>query len=193
MLWNNLIKIQISHIAHSAVRYMRDMYFNQIGFGSFANSISWFMDSDRPLEQSHQLLNQLFHLLVSRNTWVIPKQTMKAQSCLITAHTIQSMVAVVAGCFFSPMGFFMGKLIGVKTPPKSHGFLCFKVRYLKNYNQYRCNFWFSYGQKIQPSYGKSLCASFKKWLSKVRLFGRPGLNWHSVLWDWLLIVIFDIS
>jgi hypothetical protein len=27
----NLIKIQISHIAYSAVRYMRDLYFNQIG------------------------------------------------------------------------------------------------------------------------------------------------------------------
>jgi hypothetical protein len=42
--------------------------------------------------------------------------------------------------FFSPMGFFMGQLIGVKTPPKSHGVLCFNVRYLKNYNQYRCKF-----------------------------------------------------
>jgi hypothetical protein len=76
----------------------------------------------------------------------------------------------------------MGQLMGVKTPPKSHGVLCFKVRYLKNYNQYRCNFWqISYGQKTQPSYGKSLCASFKKWLSKVRVFGRPRLNWHSVI------------
>ena len=27
----------------------------------------------------------------------------------------------------------MGQLMGVKTPPKSHGVLCFKVRYLKNY------------------------------------------------------------
>jgi hypothetical protein len=35
---------------------------------------------------------------------------------------------------FSTVGFFMGQLIGVKTPPKSHGVLCFKVRYLKNYN-----------------------------------------------------------
>jgi hypothetical protein len=42
---------------------------------------------------------------------------------------------------FFPVGFFMGQLIGVKTPPKSHGILCFKVRYLKNYNQYRCSFW----------------------------------------------------
>jgi hypothetical protein len=25
--------------------------------------------------------------------------------------------------FFSPMGFFMGQLMGVKTPPKSHGIL----------------------------------------------------------------------
>jgi hypothetical protein len=41
---------------------------------------------------------------------------------------------------FFLVGFFMGQLIGVKTPPKSHGVLCFKVRYLKNYNQYRCNF-----------------------------------------------------
>jgi hypothetical protein len=41
----------------------------------------------------------------------------------------------------SPMGFFMGQLIAVKTPPKSHGVLCFKVIYLKNYNQYRCTFW----------------------------------------------------
>jgi hypothetical protein len=37
--------------------------------------------------------------------------------------------------FFSPVGFFMEQLIGVKTPPKSHGVLCFEVRYLKNYNQ----------------------------------------------------------
>jgi hypothetical protein len=36
------------------------------------------------------------------------------------------------------MGFFMGQLMGVKTPLKSHGVLCFKVRYLKNYNQYTC-------------------------------------------------------
>jgi hypothetical protein len=45
--------------------------------------------------------------------------------------------------FFSPVGFFMGQLMGVKNPPKSHGVLCFKVRYLKNYlyNQYRCTFW----------------------------------------------------
>jgi hypothetical protein len=79
------------------------------------------------------------------------------------------------------VGFFMGQLIGVKTPPKSHGVLCFKVRHLKNYNQYRCTFWLiSYGQKIQPSHGKSLRPSFKKWLSKVRTFGRSGVNWHTV-------------
>jgi hypothetical protein len=32
---------------------------------------------------------------------------------------------------FSPVEFFMGQLIGVKTPPKFHEVLCFKVRYLK--------------------------------------------------------------
>jgi hypothetical protein len=42
--------------------------------------------------------------------------------------------------FFFTVGFFMAQLIGVKTPPKSHGVLCFKVRYLKNYNQYMCTF-----------------------------------------------------
>jgi hypothetical protein len=42
---------------------------------------------------------------------------------------------------FSAVGFFVGPLMGVKTPPKSHGVLCFKVRYLKNYSQYRCTFW----------------------------------------------------
>jgi hypothetical protein len=46
---------------------------------------------------------------------------------------------VAHGPLVFPMGFFMGQLIGVKTLPKSHGVLCFKVRYLKNYNQYRCN------------------------------------------------------
>jgi hypothetical protein len=28
----------------------------------------------------------------------------------------------------------MGRLVGVKTPPKFHWVLCFKVRYIKRYN-----------------------------------------------------------
>jgi hypothetical protein len=45
----------------------------------------------------------------------------------------------------NPIGFFIpwdfhGTAYGSENPTKSHGVLCFKVRYLKNYNQYRCTF-----------------------------------------------------
>jgi hypothetical protein len=54
--------------------------------------------------------------------------------------------------FFLPMGkiilqdffsreIFHGTAYRSENPTKIHGVLCFKVRYLKNYNQYRCTFW----------------------------------------------------
>jgi hypothetical protein len=46
------------------------------------------------------------------------------------------------------------------------------VNHLQNYNNYRCKILrMSYGQKIQPSFGKSFLA----WLAKVRTFVVSGV------------------